>query len=104
MSGRDRILQEIDDNKKLIEEIQKEIKEVEDELNDENLSEPEKEHLEERLQNLEAERIDIGFDVAILQEILENYQDADTFCGYSCDGKCPICIKYTEGYDPFGEI
>ena len=104
MSGRKRILKEIEDNKKLIEEIEKEIKEVEEELKNENLSEKEKHEIEQNLQNLDAEKIDIGFDIAILQEIFDKYDDEETYCGYSCDGKCQICIKYMGGYDPLGEI
>jgi hypothetical protein len=104
MSGKNRILEEINYNKKLVEEIQEEIKEVENELKIEDLSQEKKEELEEKIQNLETERIDIGFDIAILQEILDKYDDEETYCGYSCDGRCQICIKYTEGYDPFGEI
>ena len=104
MSGRKRMMDEIEENKKLVEEIKEEIEEVEEELKNENLTEEEKEELTQRLQNLDAERIDIGYDIAILEEILDNYQDEDTYCGFSCDGKCQICSKYTEGYDPFGEI
>ena len=104
MSGRIRMLQEISDNKKLVEEIKKEVKEVEDELKKDNLSEEKREELEERFQDLEAERIDIGFDISILEEILDRYEDEETYCGFSCDGKCQTCSKYTGGYDPFEEI
>ena len=104
MSTRETISKEIEENQKLVQEIKKEIEVILNDLKNDSLSEEETEELEEKLQNLDAEVIDISTDIAILQEMIDRCEIDETYCGMRCDGRCQICIKYTEGYDPFDEI
>lgn len=79
MSSQDRIKSEIQQNKKLLEEIDLKMDLIMTRLKDENTSEDDKLSLKEELDVLNYEYIDVSADIAMLQEMLdiEIYQEDD---------------------------
>lgn len=79
MSSQDRIVSEIDQNKKLLAEINEKIDIIWEKLKDEKMSDDDKLSLKEELDVLNYELIDVSADIAMLQEMLDKeiYQEDD---------------------------
>lgn len=105
MSNQERIETEIEHNEKLLEEIKWDIQMASDELTREGLSDEKKKELEEKLQNLESEKLDIMADLGLLKELLHKHRIQESHCGSLCDGKCQTCLQYEDnGYDGWHEV
>lgn len=79
MSSQDRIKSEIQQNRKMLEELDEKMESIVSKLKDEKISEDDKISLKEELEVLNYEYIDISADIAMLQEMLDKevYQEED---------------------------
>lgn len=79
MSNQDRIVSEIEQNKKLLKELDEKMDLILKKIKDENTPEDDKISLKEELELLNYEYIDVSADIAMLQEMLDKevYHDED---------------------------
>jgi len=91
MSTRERIQNDIEHNRLLLQEVISDISGIQEELKQEDLSEEKKKELEEKLKSLEDEQQDLSSDIAMLKELLDKFPYEEPDLGEEC-------------YDGFDEV